>query len=237
MQLPPLRSGYIVRRYKRFLADVTLDDGTQVTAHCPNTGAMTTCWAPGAPVQLSFNDNPKRKYPWTLERVDMGGGWIGVNTLRTNGVIAEAVTKERIPELSGYRRLRREVSFEAAGVASGRLDLLLQDGKRPDALVEIKNVTLLDGQWLRFPDAVSERGRKHLELLLAAVNRGLRGVLLFAVNRPEGERFSPAAGVDPAYARRLQEVAREGVEILAVRIRHFAEVMEVSGPVPVDLAG
>jgi sugar fermentation stimulation protein A len=237
MRLPPLKSGYIVRRYKRFLADVTLDDGTRVTAHCPNTGTMSTCWEPGAPVQLSFNDNPKRKYPWTLERVDMGGGWIGVNTLRTNGVIAEAVTQEKIPELAGYRRLRREVRFEVAGVAPGRLDLLLQEGKRPDALVEIKNVTLLDGQGLRFPDAVSERGRKHLELLLAAVNRGLRGVLLFAVNRPEGERFSPAGRIDPVYARRLREVVAAGVEILAVRIRHTTEGLEVNGSVPVDLAG
>lgn len=237
MQLPPLINGHIVRRYKRFLADVTLDDGRQVTVHCPNTGTMTSCWEPGASVQLSFNDNPTRKYPWTLERVDMGGGWIGVNTLRTNGVIAEAVAKDRIPELAGYRRLQREVRFEVAGVASGRLDLLLQDGKRPDALVEIKNVTLLDGQWLRFPDAVSERGRKHLELLLGAVNRGLRGVVLFAVNRPEGKRFAPATEIDPAYARRLQEVVAAGVEVLAVRIGHTTEGLEANGSVPVDLAG
>lgn len=237
MRLPSLVNGHIVRRYKRFLADVTLDGGARITAHCPNTGAMSTCWEPGAPVQVSFSDNPKRKYPWTLERVDMGGGWIGVNTLRTNGVIAEAVTEGGIPKLSGYRRLRREAPFEVTGAASGRLDLLLQDGDWPDAWVEIKNVTLLDEPRLRFPDAVSERGRKHLDLLLAAVHRGYRGVVLFAVNRPEGDRFSPATGIDPAYARRLREVGAAGVEILAVRIRHFEEGMEVSGPVPVELEG
>ena len=237
VQLPPLVNGRIERRYKRFLADVVLDDGSRVTAHCPNTGAMTTCWKPGASVQLSMSDNPKRKYPWTLERVDMGSGWIGVNTMRTNGVIAEAVAETRIPELSGYRRVRREVRFEAAGAASGRLDLLLQEGNRPDALVEVKNVTLLDGQRLRFPDAVSERGRKHLELLMAAVQHGFRGVALFAVNRPEGDCFSPASEIDPAYARRLQEVVAAGVEVLAVRIRHGVNDLEVCGPVAVDLNG
>jgi sugar fermentation stimulation protein A len=237
MRLPPLVGGHITKRYQRFLADVVLDDGSLVTAHCPNTGTMATCWEPGAPVQLSFSDNPKRKYPWTLERIDMGGGWIGVNTLRTNGVIAEAVAEARIPELSGYHRLRREVRFEASGVASGRLDLLLEEGTRSDALVEVKNVTLLDGQRLRFPDAVSVRGRKHLELLLAAVHRGLRGVVLFAANRPEGECFSPASGIDPGYARRLQEVAAAGVEVLAVRIRHTRDGLEAGGSVPVDLDG
>lgn len=234
MQLPPLTPGRILRRYKRFLADVILDDGRQVTAHCPNTGSMRTCWEPGAPVELSHSSDPRRKLAWTLERVDMGQGWIGVHTGRTNPVIAEAVEQGRIADLAGYRRLRREVAFQVSGLA-GRLDLALADGPGPDALVEIKNVTLLDGRCLRFPDAVTERGRKHLELLAAACRQGLRGVILFALNRPEGAGFAPAADVDPDYARCLRQVVDAGVEVLAVRIAHGPQALWVAGMEAVDL--
>ncbi len=133
MQLPPLTNGRILSRYKRFLADVELGDGSQVTAHCPNTGRMTGCWAPGAPVQLSFSDNPKRKLAWTLERVDMGAGWVGVNTARTNSVVAEAITEGRVLALSGYQRLQREVRFDVPGHPASRLDLLLSEGGGLDA--------------------------------------------------------------------------------------------------------
>ncbi|MES9956115.1 MAG: sugar fermentation stimulation protein SfsA, partial [Sedimenticola sp.] len=112
MLLPPLTRGRIIKRYKRFLADVVLDDGSQVTAHCPNTGSMRGCWEPDAPVQLSHSDNPKRKLAWTLERVDMGKGWVGVNTARTNAVVAEAVIEGKVPSLAGYEQLKREVKFE-----------------------------------------------------------------------------------------------------------------------------
>ncbi|HEC15589.1 MAG TPA: DNA/RNA nuclease SfsA [Sedimenticola sp.] len=233
MQLPPLTNGTILRRYKRFLADVELEDGSVVSAHCPNTGAMTGCWEPGAPVQLSHSDNPRRKLAWTLERVDMGRGWIGVNTMRANPVIAEAVASGGIPPLSGYGALRREVRLKSSGHPRSRLDLHLSDGPGADAFVEIKNVTLLDGDRLCFPDAVSERGRRHLDLLLEAVRLGCRGVILFALNRPEGRCFSPAREIDPAYARRLEEVVGQGVEALAVRIRHTDEGMEVGGMVEV----
>lgn len=235
MQLPPLTDGTIQRRYQRFLADVVLADGRSVTAHCPNTGSMATCWTPGAPVQLSQSDRPTRKLPWTLERIDMGGGWIGVHTGRPNQVLAEGIGAGLIPPLAGYRQLRREAPFHAEGLPSGRLDLHLSAGEQPDAWVEIKNVTLLDGAALRFPDAVSERGRKHLDLLAEAVRRGLRGILLFAVNRPEGERFAPAWGIDLRYAQRLLEVAGLGVEVLAVRIRHGAEDLGTGPLLPVDL--
>jgi len=220
MQLPPLIHGAILRRYKRFLADIELADGSVVTAHCPNTGAMTGCWEPGAPVQLSHSDNPKRKLAWTLERVDMGGGWIGVNTSRTNAVVEEALKAECIPKLHGYRTLRREVRFEPPGHPRSRLDFFLSEGDRADAYVEVKNVTLLDGDRLCFPDAVTERGRKHLDVLQEAVNQGYRGVILFALNRPEGHGFSPAEMIDPAYAQRLREVVASGVEAVALRIRH-----------------
>jgi sugar fermentation stimulation protein A len=231
MQLPPLTKGIILRRYKRFLADVELADGSVVTAHCPNTGAMTSCWEPGATVQLSHSDNPKRKLAWTLERVDMGAGWIGVNTARTNPVVEEALAAGLVAPLAGYESLRREVRFSPPGHPASRLDFLLSEGGRTDAYVEVKNVTLLDGDRLRFPDAVSERGRKHLDVLLEAVRQGQRGVILFALNRPEGEAFSAADAIDPAYGQRLREVVNSGVEALALRIRHTAKGMKVAGEV------
>ena len=235
MQLPPLTAGRILRRYKRFLADVELEDGRMVTAHCPNTGSMRGCWLPGAPVQVSFSDNPRRTRAWTLERGDMGCGWVGVNTSRSNPVVAEAVVAGRVPALADYRTLQSEVRFDVPGHPRSRLDLRLGDGQSADALVEIKNVTLLDGDRLRFPDAVSVRALKHLDLLGAAVESGLRGVILFALNRPEGRCFSPAPEIDPAYARRLSEVVAGGVEALALRIRHTPQGMLGDGMVPVEL--
>lgn len=235
LQLPPLTDARILRRYKRFLADVELPDGPPITVHVPNTGSMATCWEPGARVQLSHSDNPRRKLAWTLERVDMGSGWVGVHTGRTNPVMAEGISSGRIPALTGYRVLRREVAFTPPGMEKGRLDIGLFDGAGRDALVEVKNVTLLDGDCLRFPDAVSLRARKHLDLLRAAVHQGLRGIVLFALNRPEGERFAPAWSIDPAYGRRLAEVVADGVEALAVRIRHTAAGMEVDQEAQVDL--
>ncbi len=235
MQLPPLTAGRIQRRYKRFLADVELEDGSLVTAHCPNTGSMRGCWAPGAPVQLSHSDNPRRKLAWTLERVDMGAGWVGVNTTRTNAVVAEAVQAGRLPSLRGYRELRREVTWELEGHPRSRLDLMLQGGARPDALVEVKNVTLLEDDRLLFPDAVSERALKHIDLLHGIVGQGLRGVILFALNRPEGSAFAPAREIHPAYAERLQQAVAGGVEALALRVRHTSTGMIGEGLVPVIL--
>jgi sugar fermentation stimulation protein A len=222
-----LTTGRILRRYQRFLADVELSDGRLVTAHCPNTGSMRTCWEPGAAVQLSYSDNPRRKLAWTLERVDMGAGWVGVHTSRVNAVVAEGIAEGRIPPLAGYGQLRREPNLALPGLPRGRLDIGLSQGSAPDALVEVKNVTLWDGSCLRFPDAPTERGRKHLELLLAAHRQGWRSVILFALNRPEGQCFAPAEDIDPGYARRLLQVVQAGVEALAVRIRHDAQHLTV----------
>jgi len=214
-----------------------------VTAHVPNTGTMATCWQAGAPVQLSYSDNPRRKLAWTLERVDMGGGWIGVNTARPNQVVAEAIGQSRLAPLRGYRSLRREVQFDAAAPRQnaserGRLDFGLSDATlpgAPDALVEVKNVTLLDGELLRFPDARSERARKHLNLLIAAVAMGFRGVMLFALNRPEGRGLAPAWDVDPLYAERLCEAAAAGVEVIAVRLVHGRDGIVTGELLPVEL--
>ncbi len=231
-----------MKRYKRFLADVVLKDGTEVVAHCPNTGRMTSCWEPGVPVQISYSDNPKRKLAWTLERIDMGQGWIGVHTGRINHVIAEAITQNKIATLTDYRTVRQEVTYPVTEHRS-RIDMFLsdrseddqQDGPKTDTWVEVKNATLLVDDQIQFPDAPTERGRKHLDVLADAVSRGQRGVLLFAVNRPEGSVFTPADHIDPAYGKRLREVIKAGVEVIAVRINHYHQSVEVTDQVKIAL--
>lgn len=233
MLLPPLLDGVIHRRYKRFLADVELADGRLVTAHCANTGSMEGCWAPGAPVQLSESDNPRRKLRFTLERVDMGAGWVGVNTLRVNAIVAEGIAAGRIGALSGYREIRREPRAGVDGDARSRFDLaLLGDG--PRCLVEIKNATLLRDGVIQFPDAVTSRGRKHLALLEVVRRRGERACLVFAINRPESDRFAPATAIDPDYADSLYRVREAGVEVHLAWLRHLPQAIEVARSRPFD---
>lgn len=234
MDLPPLYDGRILARYKRFLADVELATGGTVTAHCPNTGSMRSCWRPGAPVQLSFSSDPRRKLAWTLERVDMGSGWIGVNTHRVNGIIAEAAGAGHLPGLERLRHVSREVRVTVPSDAASRLDLLLE-GDGHCAYVEIKNTTLLEGGRLCFPDAVSIRARKHLEALEALVRAGHRAIILFALNRPEGSAFTPADAIDPGYGRALRRATAAGVEVLALRLRHGVRSILVADPVAVEL--
>lgn len=232
--LPPLTNGRILKRYKRFLADVELDTGELVTAHCANTGSMTGCWKPGAPVQLSHSDNPKRKLAWTLERVDMGAGWIGVNTARTNHIVCALINARLIPGLEAFDDIKREPAYSPVGYDRSRFDLLLTAADRADCFIEVKNTTLVVGNQVQFPDAVTSRGRKHLTLLAHAVEEGHRGVMLFAVNRPEGDSFSPARQIDPGYAETLDQVRASGVEAMAVRLAHTATGVNFGGLVEID---
>jgi len=235
MDLPALHEGRILRRYKRFLADIELADGQVVVAHCPNTGSMVSCWEPGAPVQIVHSTAPGRKLSWTLERIDMGAGWIGVNTHRVNAVIAEAAALGNLPGLEHLRQVRREVSIPPQGDGErARLDLLLE-GAQARAYVEIKNTTLLRDGLLQFPDAVSLRARKHLGVLRRMVDGGDRAMILFAVNRPEGSVFQPADHIDPEYGRVLREVAEQGVELLAVRLVHSHRGINVGDAIPIGL--
>lgn len=231
LQLPPLTTGILLRRYKRFLADVELPGIGLVTAHCPNTGSMTSCWKPGAPVLLSHSGNPKRKLPWTLECVDMGKGWIGINTSRVNRAIRAGVEDGAIQALNGYSVIHNEPRVAFNYHPPSRFDLLLEDESRRPCYVEIKNTTLLVGDTVMFPDAVTERGRKHLELLSHAVKRGFRSVILFAVNRPEGQWFEPAADIDREYAVTLERAIEIGVEVIVARLRHEANSLHVTGSV------
>jgi sugar fermentation stimulation protein A len=235
MELPPLVNGHILKRYKRFLADVVLDNGEQVVAHVPNTGRMTGCWAQGAPVQLSHNSNPKRKLAWTLERVDMGNGWVGVNTQRSNPVIEEALRQRQIPGLESYETIRREVIPPLQNSRS-RLDFCLTQPGLTNVWIEVKNVTLWEQDCLCFPDAPSRRGRQHLRDLDALSRTGQRSIILYALNRPEGNCFRPADHIDPDYGQLLREVIRCGVEIMAIRLRHTSTGIDVTAPLRVDLA-
>lgn len=229
LTLPPLTTGTLIKRYKRFLADVALPGMGTVTAHCPNTGSMASCWKPGAPVRLSHSDNPKRKLAWTLECVDMGHGWVGVNTNRVNSAVKAAIEHGAIDGLGAYTSIRSEPRVLFDGHPASRFDLLLENDGAPECFIEIKNTTLLVGEAVKFPDAITERGRKHLELLALTVARGSRGIILFAVNRPEGRWFEPAAEIDPQYAETLSRVVDAGVEVIVTRLRHGETTLEITG--------
>jgi sugar fermentation stimulation protein A len=227
----PLVVATLLRRRQRFLADVRLDSGRVVVAHTANTGRMLGCAEPGARIALRpLPPAPGRRLCWSWELTRAGRGWIGVNTIRVNALAAEALVAGRIAPLRGWRLVRREAPWDR----HTRFDALLERrGRR--CWVEAKNVTLRDGRTARFPDAVTERGAKHLRTLRAAVRRGDRAVLLFAVNRPDCDTMGPAWDVDPAYCRLLVRAAARGVELLAYRMRAGLRGMRLGRRVPVVL--
>lgn len=207
------QSGTLLRRYKRFLADVRLADGTEITLHCPNTGSMKNCVVPDSPCWFSTSPNPKRKYPHTLEIVTTPGAHLaGINTGRANNLVEAALNSNLIQELRGYDRLLREQRY---GAENSRIDFLLERGDE-QCFVEVKNVTLMDepGQGL-FPDAVTSRGTKHLRELMAMVEAGQRAVLLFCVQHTGIRWVEPADAIDPLYGETLRLAAQAGVEVLA----------------------
>jgi sugar fermentation stimulation protein A len=224
---PPLVTGSLVRRYKRFLADVELSDGTRVIAHVPNTGSMRGTSDPGSPVALSAHPEPGRRLPWTLELVRAGDAWVGVNTARTNRLAEEAIRAGSIAPLRGYPALRREVRL-----GGSRLDFLLE-GPGGRCFVEVKNVTYRVGRRALFPDAVTERGARHLSELEGAVRAGHRGVLLLLVNRGDCVSFGPAREIDPAWGAALDRALDRGVEVLAYRVLSSLAKQVVDRKLPV----
>jgi len=215
MKFPqPLIPGQLVRRYKRFLADVRLESGPIVTAHCPNPGSMMGLGEAGSRVWLSPSANPKRKLKYTWELVECAGvdgiELAGINTAHPNELAAEAISDGRIPELSGYGSMRREVRYDV----NSRVDILLEGNSGQRCLVEVKNVHLSRAQGLaEFPDSVTARGAKHLEALAAQVEAGDRAVMLYVVQRP-ADRFALAGDIDPAYAAGFERARARGVEAL-----------------------
>ncbi|MCM8528872.1 MAG: DNA/RNA nuclease SfsA [Lentisphaeraceae bacterium] len=201
--------GKLIKRYKRFLADVELEDGSVVTAHCPNSGRMTECQGEGWKVLLSPANNPKRKLQYTWELVHNGVCWICVNTQRANEVAFEAVSKNQIPKLSSYENIEREKKYGK----NSRIDILLS---KPGELcyVEIKSVTLTHQGQYTFPDAPTERGRKHLDELMDMKKEGHRAVMLFIVMRSDAKGFKAADHIDSKYAEKLKEAQKAGVEVL-----------------------
>lgn len=230
MQFPsPLVRGTLVSRYKRFFADVVLDDGTPLTAHCPNPGAMLGLNTPGLPAWLSRSDDPKRKLAHTLELVEADGGLVGINTLHPNRIVAEALAADAIPELTGYATHRREVRYGA----NSRVDFLLEHPGRAPCWLEIKNCHLRrEGTLAEFPDCVAARSLKHLRELTAMVEAGQRAVMLFVIQRTDCDAFAACADLDPAYARGLTEAAASGVEVLAYRCAISPETVALADRIP-----
>ena len=226
---PPLQSAILIKRYKRFLADVVTPDGRELTLHCPNTGAMTGCATPGDTVWYSTSDNPKRKYAHTWELTQtQRGAIICVNTLRANILAKEAILAGNIVELSGYNTLKSEVKY---GEEKSRIDIMLQAEERQNCYIEVKSVTLAENDSGYFPDAVTERGQKHLRELMSVAAAGDRAVILFAVLHSAIDRFSPAHHIDTRYAQLLIEAQTKGVEILVYKAELSTEMMTLNKPI------
>lgn len=228
MRLPPLLPATLIRRYKRFLADVMLADGSIVTVHCPNSGSMKGCAVPGSPVFLSRSSNPARKYTLGWELVQADGFWAGINTGLPNRLVREAIEDGTVTELQGYAGIRPEVPYGE----HSRIDLLLE-GATGRCFVEVKNVTLVENGRALFPDAVTTRGQKHLLELMRVVSEGDRGVIFFTVQRGDGNSVSPADAIDPEYGRLLRMALANGVEALAYRALVTPEEIRLTERLPV----
>lgn len=209
MQYPELFKGKLIKRYKRFLADIILESGEQITAHVPNSGAMTSCIEENCPVWVSFHDNPKRKLKYTLELTQMGESLICTNTGVANKISIEAIHNGVIDELQGYGSLKPEQKYGQ----NSRIDVLLEN-ENEKCYVEVKSVSLKIGSTLAFPDSVTSRGTKHLNELRDMVKEGHRAVMLYIIQRTDEAPFRLADEIDSKYAETFEAVTKEGVEVL-----------------------
>jgi sugar fermentation stimulation protein A len=228
------------RRYKRFLADVELDDGSSLTVHVANPGAMTGLQVPGARVWLSKSASAKRKLPysWELIEADFGAGaeLVGVNTMHPNSIVAEALADGAIPQLAGYSSIRREVPYGQGSFGkTSRVDFLLEHPERPPCFLEVKNVHLMRRPGLaEFPDSVTARGARHLDELAAMATSGARAVMLFVIQIGSASAFALARDIDPAYGLAFDRARAAGVEVLAHVCRLSRDGVLLAGPVPVE---
>jgi sugar fermentation stimulation protein A len=216
-----LQQGKLIKRYKRFLADVELPGGEVVTAHCTNSGSMKSCLEEGAEVYISPVDDPKRKTRFTWEMIKINGDWVGINTNIPNVLAYEAVKNGEIDELQGYTQVKREVKY-----GNSRFDIYAEN-ENEKCFVEVKNVTLKEGGYALFPDAVTKRGKKHLEELIRVKEAGIRAVMLFVVQRLDVDTFAPAWNIDPDYSEKLNEAYRKGVEVIPVQAKVTPEKIEI----------
>ena len=231
MQLPPLIQGTLLQRRQRFLADVRLASGRQVTAHCPNTGSMLGCNEPGSPVFLSVHDNPKRKLPFTWELIELKTSLVGINTMNTNRIVREALQSRGIERYTGYDTIKSEVKINA----SSRLDFLLLGPQAPPCYMEVKNCTLVRSKVAGFPDAVSRRGKKHLQELIELRRAGNLAAVFFLVQRTDAASFQPAGDIDADYAGWLKKAQDQGVEMVCYDVRFDLPRVSINQPLPVQL--
>ena len=235
MEFPtPLVRGRLIRRYKRFLSDILLEDGNITTAHCPNSGSMLGLQAPDSEVWLVRATNPKRKLPYTWELIRSGGGLVGIHAARANQIAAEAIAKVRIIELQGYCTIRREVPYGAAS----RVDFLLSGPDRPDCYAEVKNVHLRrdtdHSGTAEFPDSVTKRGAKHLVELTNMVRSGARAIMVYVVQRQDCDRFQLAADIDPDYATTFAAARAAGVEAICYACKLTTKGIEIERQLPIS---
>lgn len=230
MRFPlPLVEARLIRRYKRFLADVAFPDGSVATVHVANPGSMIGLTAEGSRVLVSPSQNPARKLAWSLELIEADGTLVGVNTVHPNRLVADAIADGTIAELAGYGGLRREVAYGR----NSRIDILLTGGEQPDAYVEVKNVHMSRRPpRAEFPDSVTARGTKHLAELSAMVKAGLRGVMVYLVHRADSTDFTLARDLDPTYAAAFDRARAAGVEMLVYGCRVTPEEVTVAGRLP-----
>lgn len=226
-----LTEGVLIRRYKRFLADVRLADGSEVTAHCANPGAMTGLAHPGEPVWLSKSDNPKRKLAYSLEIVSPPeGGLVGINTSHPNGIVADAIAAGRIPQLSGYETLQREVRYGE----KSRVDIYLTAADRPPAYVEVKNVHLMRTPGLaEFPDSVTTRGAKHLRELTSMAESGARAIMVYLIQRTDCSKLAFAGDLDPQYSTAFADAHSKGVEAFAFDCDISVDEIKLRSSIPI----
>ncbi len=229
----PLVRATLLRRYKRFLADVTLEDGREVTAHCANPGAMTGLDAPGMAVWLQDVASPTRKLAWSWKLAELPqGGFAGIDTSLPNRLVAEALAAGAIPALTGYDSVRPEVRYGAGS----RVDFLLSGAGRPDCYLEVKNAHLRrSGDWAEFPDTVTRRGAKHLGELAAMARAGSRAAVLYVVQRDDCARFRLAGDIDPDYAQAAAQAQAAGVEMLCHGTTLSPQAIRLAGPIPLEL--
>jgi sugar fermentation stimulation protein A len=227
----PLIPGILLSRYKRFLADIKLDNGKIVTAHCPNSGSMKSCKEPGSRVYLSHHDKPSRKLKYTWEMIEDNHTWVGINTGHPNKLVMQAIKDKHIKELEGYSIIKPEVKLGA----HSRIDILLEKSDEI-CYVEVKNVSLKENGQARFPDAVTERGHKHLKELMNVVKQGHRAVIFFVVQREDTNSFSPADDIDPTYGKLLRKAVQTGgVEALAYQAKVSPKEIKISLSLPIKL--
>ncbi len=230
----PLTRGTLIKRYKRFLADVELDDGRIIIAHCANSGSMMGVKEPGSTVWLAPNLNPKAKLDWRWELLEVDGRLVGINTHHPNHIVEEAILDEQVPELTGYAGLRREVKYGQ----NSRIDILLENPHASDqsrlCYVEVKNVTLRQNGRAEFPDAVTARGTKHLRELAEMKREGHRAVMFYLINRMDCDSFSLAREIDPAYATAFGKAMDAGVEALAYACLLTTKAIRVERKIPIE---